>query len=51
MSLTVWEDMIKEIEGLEIGEKVHLKKCFITSFQGELSVNVGRDSEVIRIIA
>ncbi|MFQ6053038.1 MAG: hypothetical protein ACE5OO_02245 [Candidatus Bathyarchaeia archaeon] len=49
MPLTVWNDLIDQLEGVEDGSWVELRGCFVTSFQGVLSVNVGRDSEIIRI--
>ena len=48
MVLTVWNDLIGQLEGVEIGDKLKLRNCFITSFQGVLQVNVGRDSEIIK---
>ncbi len=46
MGLTVWNEKIEELEGIEAGDTLRLVGCFITSFKGELSVNVGRDSEI-----
>lgn len=46
--LTVWNDLIKQLEGVEIGSTVELRNCFITSFQGVLQVNVGRDSSILK---
>lgn len=46
--LTVWNDLISQLEGVEIGDMVELRKCFITSFQGVIHVNVGRDSEILK---
>jgi len=48
MGLTVWNEKIEELEGIEAGDKLRLVDCFITSYKGELSVNVGRDSGVQR---
>jgi len=48
MSLTVWNELIEQLTGIEEGNTVDLLGCFITSFKGVLSVNVGRDSEIIR---
>lgn len=45
--LTVWNDLIMQLTGVEIGSLMELRNCFITSFQGVLQVNVGRDSEII----
>ena len=45
--LTVWNDSIKQLDGVDVGSDVDLKDCFITSFKGVLQVNVGRDSEII----
>jgi len=47
--LTVWNEKISQLEDLEAGITAYLKNCFITSFQGVISVNVGRDSEFIKI--
>jgi len=48
MGLTVWNEKIEELEGIEAGDALRLVGCFITSFKGELSVNVGRDSGINR---
>ncbi len=49
INLTVWDDKIGELEGIQIGDIVILKNTFITSFKGELSINVGRDSKIIKL--
>jgi len=48
MGLTVWNEKIEELQGIEAGDTLRLVDCFITSFKGELSVNVGRDSGIQR---
>jgi ssDNA-binding replication factor A large subunit len=48
MGLTVWNEKIEELEKVEAGDTLRLVGCFITSFKGELSVNVGRDSDIKR---
>jgi len=48
MGLTVWNEKIEELEGVEAGDSLRLIGCFITSFKGELSINVGRDSSIHR---
>jgi len=45
--LTVWNDMIGQLEGVEVGAVAELRSCFITSFQGVIHINVGRGSEII----
>ena len=45
--LTVWNDLISQLEGVGIDDLVELRNCFITSFQGVIHVNVGRDSEIM----
>lgn len=45
--LAVWNDSIKQLDGVGVGSEVKLKDCLITSFKGVLQVNVGRDSEII----
>ncbi len=46
MGLTVWNDTIEELEKVKPGDKVKLINCFITSFKGVLSVNIGRESKI-----
>jgi ssDNA-binding replication factor A large subunit len=46
MELTVWNEKIEELEGIEVGDTLRLVGCFITSFKGDLSVNIGRDSSI-----
>ena len=46
MNLTVWNEKIELLDNLGQGDHVELKNCFITSFKGVLSVNVGRDSDL-----
>jgi replication factor A1 len=48
MGLTVWNEKIEELQGIEAGNTLKLVDCFITSYKGELSVNVGRDSGIQR---
>ena len=48
MGITVWNDKIDLLERLSIKDHIELKNCFITSFKGELSINVGRDSDIIK---
>jgi ssDNA-binding replication factor A large subunit len=47
MELTVWNEKIEQIDRVKVGDMVELKDCFITSFRGVLSINVGRDSEIV----
>jgi replication factor A1 len=46
MGLTVWNEKIDQLEGADIGNILELKNCFVTSFKGILSVNVGRESDI-----
>jgi ssDNA-binding replication factor A large subunit len=46
MGFTVWNEKIELLEGIEVGDRLALEDCFITSFKGDLSVNVGRDSDI-----
>ncbi len=48
MRLTVWNEKIEELEGIGAGDMLRLVDCFVTSFKGELSINVGRDSGIQR---
>ena len=47
--LTVWNELIKQLECIEIGGKIQLRNSFITSFRGVLQVNIGRESEIIKM--
>lgn len=47
--LTVWNETISELDGVKPGDKVKLINCFISSFKGVLSVNVGRDSRIEKL--
>jgi len=44
MELTVWNERIESFTKVKPGDKVTLENCFITSYKGVLSVNVGRES-------
>jgi replication factor A1 len=46
MELTVWNETIDELEKVKTGDHVKLINCFITSFKGVLSVNIGRESKI-----
>jgi replication factor A1 len=46
VGVTFWNEKIELLEGVEEGNLVELRDCFITSFKGDLSINVGRDSEL-----
>lgn len=50
MDLTVWNEKIEQLCGLQVGDIIEVSNCFITSFQGVLSVNIGRDSEIAQTI-
>ena len=47
--LTVWNESIEQLMDVNLGNRLELKNCFITSFKGVLSVNVGRDSKVLQL--
>ena len=48
LEFTVWNESIEKLEEIKPGDKLKLVNAFITSYKGELSVNVGRGSEIIR---
>ncbi|MGQ9680195.1 MAG: hypothetical protein ACUVV4_05460 [Candidatus Bathyarchaeia archaeon] len=50
VSITVWDDTIKQLNGLNKGDSIKLSNCFITSFKGVLHINVGRDSKILRFM-
>jgi ssDNA-binding replication factor A large subunit len=47
--LTVWNESIEYLKAVKPGDKVKLINCFITSFKGVLSVNVGRESRIEKL--
>ena len=49
IGLTVWNDTIEELENVNLGDKIRLINCFITSYKGVLSVNIGRESKIIKL--
>ena len=49
MNLTVWNEKIEDLEGIALGEDLILNDCFISSFKGVLSVNVGKNSVIKKI--
>jgi ssDNA-binding replication factor A large subunit len=49
MGLTVWNETIPELEKVKPGDKATLHNCFITSFKGVLSVNIGRESSITKV--
>ena len=48
MNLTVWNEQIEGLSAVKTGDDVFLKNCFISSFKGDLAVNVGRDSSITK---
>ncbi len=49
INLTVWNERLQDVEDLQPGERLRLHNCFVSSYKGVLSVNLGRDSSVERI--
>ena len=49
MGLTVWNETMEELEKVKPGDKALLNNCFITSFKGVLSVNIGRESKITKL--
>ena len=49
MGLTVWNESIEELNNVKSGDTVTLVNCFITSYKGVLSVNIGRESKIIKV--
>jgi replication factor A1 len=46
MNLTVWNEKIEDLKGIAHGDDLILINCFISSFKGVLSVNVGKNSVI-----
>ena len=49
MSITFWDDRIEALEDIKPGDLIEVRNCFISSFRGERSINVGRDSQIRKI--
>jgi replication factor A1 len=49
MGLTVWNETMEELEKVKPGDTALLSNCFITSFKGVLSVNIGRESKIKKL--
>lgn len=47
--ITVWDNAIQQLEGVGVNDLVELRNCLVTSFKRVLHVNVGRDSQVIKL--
>ncbi len=47
--MTIWNDSIALLEPIKPGDKVKLINCFISSYKGVLSVNVGRESRIEKL--
>ena len=48
LDFTVWNETIGKLECIKPGDKLKLVNAFITSFKGDLAVNVGRESKIIK---
>jgi ssDNA-binding replication factor A large subunit len=46
MNLSIWNEQIDKLKDICPGDTVKLIDCFITSFQGTLSINIGRESDI-----
>ncbi|MDP7443470.1 MAG: OB-fold nucleic acid binding domain-containing protein [Candidatus Bathyarchaeota archaeon] len=49
VGITFWNEKIELLKGIDTGSRVELRDCFVTSFKGDLSINVGRDSTLEKI--
>jgi replication factor A1 len=46
MGLTIWNETIEELVAVKSGDEAKLVNCFITSYKGVLSINIGRESKI-----
>ena len=44
MELTIWNEKIELFKDVKPGDELTIDKCFITSYKGVLSLNIGRES-------
>ncbi|MGD0804108.1 MAG: hypothetical protein ABSA11_08565 [Candidatus Bathyarchaeia archaeon] len=51
ISFTAWNEKIEFFRDIVPGDMVELDNCFITSYKGILQVNIGRDSNVVKVSA
>ena len=49
ISFAAWNEKIELFRDIVVGDTVELTDCFVTSYKGILQVNVGRDSNVIKV--
>jgi ssDNA-binding replication factor A large subunit len=45
LGFVAWNEKIEQFQGVEAGNSLELRNCFVTSFKGVLQINVGRDSD------
>ncbi|MBE0634134.1 hypothetical protein IH574_06140, partial [Candidatus Bathyarchaeota archaeon] len=43
---TIWNETIEELVAVKPGDEAKLVNCFITSYKGVLSINIGRESKI-----
>lgn len=46
LNFTVWNEAIELLKGIKPGDRLKLRNAFVTSYKGELAVNIGRESEI-----
>ena len=51
ISFAVWNEKIELFRDIIASDMVELTDCFVTSYKGILQVNVGRDSNVVKVNA
>jgi ssDNA-binding replication factor A large subunit len=49
ISFAVWNEKIELFRDIIAGDMVELTDCFVTSYKGILQVNVGRDSNIVKV--
>ena len=49
ISFAVWNEKIDLFRNIVAGDIVELTDCFVTSYKGILQVNIGRDSNVLKV--
>ena len=50
LDFTVWNEAIEKLDKIKPGDNIQLLNAFITSYKGDLAVNIGRESEINKIV-
>ena len=49
ISFAAWNEKIELFKDVVVNDTVELTDCFVSSYKGILQINVGRDSNVVKV--